>query len=402
MARKVNRRGKGEGSIIERKDGRWVAQVQTGYNENGSPKYAQRSAKTQKEAIEKLDTLKREVHGGTYSDTKTTVKQYLSGWLDTVRGEVTPKTLKSYTLCVGHLNRHLGGVQLNKLGSQQIKRALLTIRDESVARNEQVGRSGDGVRTANLCRTVLRKACEDAVNDAKPLLMRNPVNFKPQKATPKEISIWTPAQMGVFLRVARESSLYPLFVLAVGSGLRLGELGGLRWRDVDVNAVNVRQALKLEDGKLVFGPPKSKAARRRVTVSGDVTAALEAHRETQAALKKEFGSEYQESGLVFTTALGTPLQPRNVERTFYDLQERARAILKGDLPHGGIHTLRHFHASIAIHGGMNVRTLADRLGHSDVTLTLRTYTHVFDEVRANSAVDISGLLTPEQSPLYAN
>lgn len=267
--RRSTRRGKGEGSVLLRSDGRWIAQVQTGYNENGRPKYAQRSAKTQKEAIEKLDALKREVHGGTYSDTKLTVKQYLTGWLDTARGEVTPKTLKSYTLCVQHLNRHLGGVRLNKLGSQQIKRALLSIRDESVARNKQAKRSGDGVRTANLCRTVLRKACEDAVNDAKPLLLRNPVNFKPQKATPKEIIIWTPAQMAVFLRVARESPLYPLFVLAVGSGLRLGELGGLRWRDVELNAVNVRQALKLENGKLVFGPPKSKAAKRRVTGGRD-------------------------------------------------------------------------------------------------------------------------------------
>lgn len=77
-------------------------------------------------------------------------------------------------------------------------------------------------------------------------------------------------------------------------------------------------------------------------------------------------------------------------------------ILGGDLPHGGIHTLRHFNASIAIHGGINVRTLADRLGHSDVTLTLRTYTHVFDEIRANSAVDISGLLNSQTATVYAN
>ena len=187
---------------------------------------------------------------------------------------------------------------------------LLSVRDESVTRNELAKRSGDGVRTANLCRTVLRKAYEDAVNNAKPLLLRNPINFKPQKAIPKEIIIWTPAQMAVFLSGARESFLYSLFVLAVGSGLRLG---GLRWRDVDQNAVNVRRALKIENGELVFRPPKSKAAKRRVTVSDEVRAALEATYKIQAVARKELGSAYQDNGLVFATAVGTPLHPRNVE-----------------------------------------------------------------------------------------
>lgn len=397
----MGRRAKGEGSITQHKNGHWQAEFLLGYDGNGKRKRKYITGKTQREVREKLEALKRAHHTGVYTDSKATVKEYMAGWLDTVRGDITPKTQTSYALSVRHLNRHLGGVQLSKLSSQQIKLAMLAIRDESAAENARLKRSGDGVRTANLCRTVLRKACEDAVNDAKPLLVRNPVNFRPLKSNPKEIIIWSRQQMGVFMEVAREHPLYPLFVLAIGSGLRLGELGGLRWRDVDLNAVNVRQALKIENGKLVFGPPKSKAARRRVTVSGDVTGALEAHREAQAVLRRELGSAYQDNGLVFATAVGTPLNPRNIERTFYALQKKARERM-GGLPHGGIHTFRHFHASIAIQAGMNVRVLADRLGHSDVTLTLRTYTHVFDEVRENSAVDISSLLTPEPTPAYVN
>ena len=404
MARKTTRRGKGESSVFQRGDERWVAQLFIGYDGNGRPDYLQKSAKTQKEAIEKLEVLKRAQHSGVVLTDKTTLKDYLTVWLSTQR-HLEPNTLQEYTRMAKYLNGYLGAVRLNKLGTQQIKIALGKIQDDSAVnatkQNKGVVPSNAGVRTANLARTVLKKALEDAVNDTTPIITRNPVNFKPFKTTKKEIVIWSETQMKEFLGVAKDSTLYSLFVLGVGTGLRLGELAGLRWKDVTLNAVSVQQALKVVNNRLQFGSPKTPNSRRRVAISPEVVSALDVHREKQSAQKKDFGAAYEDNGLVFATELGKPLHLRNIERAFYALQKRVRKTLP-DLPHSGMHGLRHFHASLCIHNGMNVRMLADRLGHTDVTLTLRTYTHVFEDHQGVAAPDMSGLFTPKAVPNYAN
>ena len=399
----MGRRAKGEGSITQHAKGHWQAEFLLGHDENGKRKRKYITGRTQKEVREKLDALKQQLHSGTYSDTKLTLKQYLTDWLEDKRRQVEPKTLEGYTRTAKHLSRHLGGVQLSKITPVQIQRALALICDDSAAvvakRKNGVAKEGAGVRTANQCRTNLHTALEDAVRMQ--LLMRNPVAAtKPLKAALEEVTFWTPPQMSVFMDVARSSPLYALFTLAIGSGLRCGELLGLRWIDVEANAINVRQALKLKDNKVTFGPPKTKSSARRVPVSPDVIVALRAYKELQDAVKAELGSGYIDRGLVFTTSLGTPIHPRNLERTWYKLQEQARARLS-NLPHGGLHTLRHFHASLAIRNGMDSKMLSDRLGHTDVRLTLNRYTHIWDEMRSASAVDISSLLTP-QTPLAVN
>lgn len=406
----MGRRAKGEGSITQHAKGHWQAELLLGHDQNGKRERRYITGRTQKEVREKLDALKREVHAGVYSDTKTTLKQYLDEWLETKRGQVEPKTLEGYRRTVKHISRHLGGVPLSKLSSQQVQRALGAIREESAAVVEQrcaaVNKpipKGAGVRTANQCRTNLHTALEDAVTAVPPLLMRNPVAAtKTLKAVAEEIVIWEPEQMAVFLEAARQSELYALFVLAVGSGLRRGELLGLRWQDVGASSVSVVQTVKLEDNKIVIGAPKTKSSRRRVPVSTAVIDALRAHGTRQDTLKSKLGPAYADQGLVFATALGKPLHPRNVERAFYALQDKARERLPG-LPHGGLHILRHFYASSSIHSKVDAKTLSKRMGHTTVRLTLDRYTHIWEEVEAASeGLDISGLLTPRTPQEYVN
>lgn len=152
----------------------------------------------------------------------------------------------------------------------------------------------------------------------------------------------------------------------------------------------------MKDNQISFGPLKTKGSARRIPVTNDVIAALRAHEELQDAVKAKLGGGYSDNGLVFATNLGKPIHPRNLERTWYRLQEQARVRL-GHLPPGGLHTLRHFHASFAIRDGMDSKMLSERLGHTDVRLTLNRYTHIWDERRSASAVDISSLLTPQLS-----
>lgn len=328
-------------------------------------------------------------------------KAYMDEWLETKEAQVAPKTLEGYTRTAKHIVRHLGGEQLSKLSSQQIQRALGAIRDESAEvvkeRNKGVAKAGAGVRTANQCRTNLHTALEDAVTAVPPILMRSPVAAtRTLQAESEEVVIWTPDQMATFLEMARDNSLYPLFVLAVGAGLRRGELLGLRWKDIGVSSVSVQQAVKLESNRAVVGSPKTPSAKRRVPVGKDVMAALDPHREAQAAHRRRIEGAYEDYGLVFATALGKPLHPRNLERTWYALQSKTRERIP-DLPLGGLHTLRHFYASSSIHSGVNFKTLSKRMGHTTVRLTLDRYSHIWEEVEAESeGLDISGLLRPGQ------
>ena len=114
------------------------------------------------------------------------------------------------------------------------------------------------------------------------------------------------------------------------------------------------------------------------------------------------GSAYEDNGLVFATGFGKPLHPRNLERTWYALQDKARERLP-ELPHGGLHTLRHYYASSSIHGGVNSKTLSKRMGHTTVRLTLDRYSHVWDEIEADAeGLDISNLLKPLTHSEYTN
>jgi integrase len=202
--------------------------------------------------------------------------------------------------------------------------------------------------------------------------------------------------------VALQSDLYSLFVLAVGSGLRRGELLGLRWQDVGANNVSVQQAVKLENNKIIIGAPKTKSSKRRVPVGKEVLDVLRGHRSRQDALKAKLDLGYTDQSLVFATALGKPLHPRNLERTFYALQDKVRERLP-ELPHGGLHTLRHFYASSSIHCKVDPKTLSKRMGHTTVRLTLDRYSHIWEEVEAAAeGLDISGLLTPRTTTNYVN
>lgn len=160
--------------------------------------------------------------------------------------------------------------------------------------------------------------------------------------------------------------------------------------------MSVQQAVKLESNRVVVGSPKTPSAKRRVPVGKEVIAALDAHREAHAAHRRELEGVYEDHGLVFATALGRPLHPLNLERTWYALQSKTRERIP-DLPLGGLHTLRHFYASSSIHAGVNSKTLSKRMGHTTVRLTLDRYSHIWEEVEAESeGLDISDLLRPRR------
>lgn len=393
------KRAKNEGSIFKRGNGTWQGELLLGHTSEGKPKRKYFYGKTQQAVKEKLEAAQFEISRGIFSDAKQTVKDYLTEYLKERKHQVNQRTFSLYTLLFEkHIIPEIGANKLRELKPIHVQRMLSNIRTNSAAasaKRKNKPNPNAGIRTANQCRTILYSALKQAVRWE--LIARNPVEaVDPLKAVKTDFTLWTTQEASNFLTTARPHRLYALFYLVMGTGLRRGELLGLRWEDVNLTTgfIHVRQTLTLNGNKISFGPPKSEKGRRIVAISSDVVEALNVHRTLQESERILLGALWPDTGLVFTSETGTPMHPRNLARAFTGLQrqvpEKVREI--------STHDLRHFHASYAIQAGMDVKTLSDRLGHADTSLTLNTYTHLFESQRLNSAVDISGLTSMHRNP----
>lgn len=227
--------------------------------------------------------------------------------------------------------------------------------------------------------------------------------------------LWTSTEAARFLDTALPHRLYALFYLAMSTGLRRGELLGLRWQNVGESCIYVHQSVIEQRGKIMITTPKTEKGSRRVVLSADVMTVLNEHRLRQDGESDYNGSCWPDTGLVFVSEVGTMLHLRNFTRTWHTLQENARQawlqvgneagdiITAKQLETGKLmakvrlHDLRHLHASMAIKSGLDTKVLADRLGHSRASFTLDRYTHLFEEQRNVSAVSLLDFL-PQREP----
>jgi integrase len=176
---------------------------------------------------------------------------------------------------------------------------------------------------------------------------------------------------------------------ALHTGLRLGELRGLRWRDLDLpgGRLSVQQTLqRLDSGRLVQGQPKTHRSRRAVSIPADVVEALQAHRAAQAQARLLAGPAWKESGLVFVDALGQPLSETRLRGAF------RRLLRQAELPPIRLHDLRHTMASLMLAAGEHPKVVSERLGHSTIAITIDTYSHVTPGLQAAAAERLSDLL----------
>jgi integrase len=375
MARKRStRRGRGEGSVFEQPNGTWRGKVTTGYGEEGKQRFKWVSGRTQAEALAKLAQVKQQLANGTYSDTKLTVKAYLERWLDEKKRHVKPSTMDTYRRqCSVHITPKLGRKGLDKLTPLDVQSLMGELADST------------GVRTANACRTLLFSAYKQAIRWQ--LVARNPVEATdPLRVARKDVEIWTGAQAAHFLDTARPHRNFAAFYLLMATGLRRGELLGLRWTDVSKRELYIRQQLTYRDGAFIFSPPKTTRGTRRIAITPDVYEVLEAHHRAQQGQRGQLGGLWPETGLVFVSEAGTPIHPRNFERSWEQLKKAA------NMPPTRLHDLRHLHVSLLVKQGVDPQAIADRLGHTDASFTLRRYSHMFEEHRERSAISLGVLL----------
>ncbi len=359
------KRGNGEGSITKRKDGRWWGRYYVHTLEGRKQKAVY--GKTRAETAEKLTKAMAVRDGGlVYDAGNLTVGEYLERWLsDSVRDTVRQRTYEGYAHVVErHIAPSLGRVKLKALTPAHV-RGLYRERLDA----------GLSTRTVRYAHTTLNRALSQAVSDG--LIPRNPVtSVKAPQPRRIEIRPLDREQVCALFEAVSGHRLAALYTVAVTAGLRQGELLGLRWEDVDLEAgmLQVRRTLSETRSGRIFEAPKS-GRGRQARLTRKATEALRAHRRAQLEERMKLAGLWQDQGLVFPSQVGTALSARNLQRHFKSLLERA------GLPKSvRFHDLRHTCATLLLRQGVNPKFVQELLGHADISLTLNVYSHVLPDM----------------------
>ncbi len=356
------KRGNGEGSITKRKDGRWMARytVHTAKGRKRRTVYG----RTRKEAADKLaKVLSDHTEGIVYDDENITLDEYLDRWLKgSVYGSVRQSTYdRDASLVNNHLKPALSRVKLKKRSPAHVQGFY---RDRLA--------SGLSASTVHKMHAILHKALARAVRWH--MVPRNVADaVEPPKPVPKEMRPLSPAEVRQFLDAAHGERFEALYVLAITTGMRQGELLALKWQDVDLDnaTLSVRRTLTRVGGRIVIGEPKTKKSRRSVRLTRQAVEVLGSHVERQLREIEILGDRYRDQGLVFTTDTGAPINPSNLrQRSFAPLLKRA------GLPHMRFHDLRHTCATLLLARGVHPKFVQELLGHATVAITLDTYSHI--------------------------
>jgi integrase len=335
-----------------------------------------------------------DVNSGLAADPQgVTLAEYLRDhWLPgrEVRG-IKPTTLANYRwISETYLIPRLGWRRLSKLEPPEIVAFFDTF-------SKEPGRAGKprSARTIALTHRVLSMALAHAVRSG--VIARNPAERArddlPRGQTAAETAIWTPEQLGQFLRDASSDRLHCLWVLAATTGMRRGELCGLRWEDIDLDTgtLTVRRALVMVHGVPTETTPKTGSGQRQIGLDQATIAVLRAHQARQNSEQQNCPPGlWKHQGHVFTDELGRPLIPEYVTKNF------TRVVRRAGLPKIRLHDTRHSHATAMIAAGVDVKIVADRLGHASTAITQNTYQHRVEALDRAAAEKVAGLIFDTQ------
>ena len=367
----MGKRGNGEGTISRRKNGGWMAQyyVHTAEGRKRKTIYG----RTRAEVAKKLAKALSDRESGLIFDAEgLKLREYLSRWLeDSVKDTVRNTTYERYEqISRTHIIPMLGDVKLKGLSPTHV-RGLYKEKLQTLS-----------PRTVQYIHVTLHKALKQAVNDG--LIPRNATEaVKPPQVRREEIRPLTPEQVKQLLDAARGDRLEALYTLAVHTGLRQGELLGLKWEDVDLESgsLHVKRTLTTAKGGPRLAAPKTKGSRRRVSLTRGAVDALRAHLARQLEEIDRASSLWQENGLVFASEMGTPLDRRDLtSRQFKPLLKRANLPQKTRF-----HDLRHTCATLLLTKNVNPKVVSEMLGHSNIAITLDTYSHVLPNMQDSAA-----------------
>lgn len=373
-----SKRGHNEGGIYKRaEDERWVGSLSLGY-EGGKRKRRYVYGKTRREVQEKLSALRRAHDDGLpVAPEKLTLGAYLQQWVEnSARPTIRPKTYASYAQLIRlYLAPDLGHIPLAKLTPSDVQAWV----------NKRLA-GGLSPRTVQYAHAVLRRALGQAQKWS--MVPRNVATLvSPPRIRRPEAKFLTPEQARVLLESIHGDRLEGLYTLSMLLGLRPGEALGLQWSAVDLEAgtLVVRVALHRVAGRLQIDELKTDRSRRSIPLPGVAQAALKAHRTRQLEERLKAGELWEEHGLVFTTATGKPMAEEVVARAFH------RALKRAGLPDMRFYDLRHTCASLLLAQGVHMRVVMEILGHSQIAVTMNTYSHVTAQLERHAANQLDAL-----------
>jgi integrase len=367
------RRASGEGSIFQRADGRWIGQLGDLGWRDGKRERPTVSGATKEETAAKLGALKRDIERGLpVPDQRRTTADYLRWWAaEVLSGSVKDSTADDYRWILEHyVIPHVGRTRLAKLTPQHVQSMLRALE-----------RQGLAVRTRRYARAVLRSALGQA--ERWDLVSRNAAALVDLPRMSSKIDdALTLDEAKALLDAAHGDRLEAIVTVALAVGLRKGEALALRWEDIDLDeaTLSVTGTLKRRTGLgLVRDTPKTERGRRTIPLPKVCVDALRTHKSRQSAERLAAGPTWADDGYVFTTPIGTPIDPRNLTRLYHALTERA------GLGRGRFHALRHSAATIAHALGVPLEVISKTLGHAGYAITADIYAHVGAKVERDAA-----------------
>jgi integrase len=381
----MSRRGNGEGSIYRRNDGRWVGEMTV---EGRQRKFIY--GKTRKEVQDKLQAAIHEKQQGIVltGTARQTVGQFLADWLENSQKQsVRPRTYERYEEVVRlHILPVLGHHKLQKLSAQHVQ-AFYT----------KMLKEGFSAGTVGVFHTVLHKALDTAMKWG--LLSRNVCDLVSLPHGEKyEIKPLTIEQVQQFLEAARGHPQEALFILALATGMRRGELLALKWQDINFSAgmLQIRRILTRVPSKLpgkgfVEAEPKTQKSRRSVVIAEIALEALKLHRRRQLEAKAKAGEFWQEHDYVFTTLTGEHLNPTN-----HVLNPLKALLKKAGLSDIRFHDLRHSAATLLFSEGVHPKIVQELLGHSTISMTMDIYSHVLPTMQHDAISQLNSVLSNHQ------
>lgn len=375
----TGRRGNREASIFKRKDGRWVGQISLPGDGRGKRQRKVVYGRTREEVrLKILDAQKILQSGAQLTPDRMTVSDLMSSWLKQRRHEIRWQTWRRYESNFRmHIEPVIGNIRLAKLRPEHLRNLY--------AQKIEEGLSSTTVRHIH---AVIRAAFRQAERDE--ILIRNVCRMvDPPRAEQFEIMPLSPDQARAFRTAARGHDDEALYVLALTTGMRQGEILGLRWRDVDLQNgfVSVARSLVSQDGVMKLDEPKTRGSKRRIHLTPDAIESLWNQKRRQLEHQMVLGPNYQDQDFVFPTEVGTPRRGVNlVYRSFRPLLKAA------GLRQIRFHDLRHTAATLLLSEGVHPKVVSEMLGHSSIRLTLDTYSHVTPTMQQQAADAMEAIL----------
>jgi integrase len=385
------RRGRGEGSIYQRPDGRWCAMIDLGFI-NGKRKRKYVYGATRKDVVAKLKAAHQaQAAGVNLAAERITLAAFLDRWLaEVVSKRNKIRTIDGYTQIVqDHLKPHLGQYQLDKLLPEHVQAMLNRLAEE-----------GRKYHTVRNIRAVLQRALNQAMRwqyvsrnvatlvDVPRYVHTDPAD--PARGQNQDFTIQPldEQQARRLLHAVAGHRLEAIYRVALSLGLRAGEVLGLRWSDIDVTRASLRitGAIQRLRGKLVRTTTKTSASARAIDIPPVLLGQLKRRQTLQAQERLDAGERWREHDLVFTTTNGTPIDPRNLTRHF------KRVLQQAGLPHTiRFHDLRHSCATLLIAQGVHPRVVMEILRHTQISTTMNTYAHVLPRLQRDATTKIEEL-----------